>query len=279
VFKHITYGAEKRNGWLWDIIYGAGIVNLFPNFEYVFTVNGDCIWEKPEGVNDVIELLGNHDLMSSSSNGTIHSCSVIWKREAFIDFVYYIRNKLSENRRESFSPEVLLVEWAKDKLNKIPEVQARYPQGHVHQGKIDHYSSYKQDSTWKRLLGYRNLGGEHKWSCLEHLEPVEKKYVDLREDGKFLSKHEHDTLLHYYLLQDRRWLYKYWAEGEDSYWNRRYYPLEYYGDIPVTDDSRRNELGPPSERLGIFNRFKCHEYILKDKEYEDKWKEVISNYS
>ena len=76
VFKHITYGAEKRNGWLWDIIYGAGLVKLFTNFEYVFTVNGDCIWDKPKGVKDVIELIGSYDLMSSSCNGTIHSCSV-----------------------------------------------------------------------------------------------------------------------------------------------------------------------------------------------------------
>lgn len=274
-FKHLTYGAEKRNGWLWDIVYGAGVVSLFDNFEYVFTVNGDCIWEKPDGVDDVIELLGEHDLMSSSNDSTIHSCSVIWKRSAFLDFISYIRYKLKENKRESYSPEVLLVDWAKDKRVKVPEIQAKYPQGHRYAGKVDHYSAYNQDSTWKRLLGYRNLGGEHKWACLEHLEPVEKKYVDLRSNGCFLSKHEQETLMQYYILQDRRWLYKYWAEGEDSYWNRRYYPLEYYGDRPLTDDSRRKELGPPSERLGFFSRFKCHEYVLKDEEYYRKYKNVI----
>ena len=35
-FKHKTHGAEKRNGWLWDIVYGAGVINLFDNFKYVF---------------------------------------------------------------------------------------------------------------------------------------------------------------------------------------------------------------------------------------------------
>jgi len=256
-FKHKTYGAEKRNGWLWDIVYGAGVINLFENFEYVFTVNGDCVWDKPQGVEDVIKLLGDNDIMSSSSNGIIHTCSVIWKRPTFLGFVSYIRKMLKKNTPKSHSPEVLLRDWSiNNKIKvKVPPVQARYPKGHLHAGAIDHYSSYHQDSTWKRLLGYRNLGGEHKWSCLEHLEPVPKRYFDLRENGKYLSKHEKDTLLNFYLTQDRRWLYMYWDQGEDSWYNRKYHPLEHYGNKPLHDDSRRKELGPDSERKGLFDRF------------------------
>ena len=256
-FKHLTHGAEKRNGWLWDIVYGAGIINLFENFEYVFTVNGDCIWDKPEGVEDIIELLGDNDIMSSSSNGIIHTCSVIWKRQTFLDFVSCIRNNLEKNRPESYSPEVLLRDWAflnKIKV-KVPPLQAKYPQGHQHADAIDHYSSYHQDSTWKQLLGYRNLGGEHKWSVLEHLEPLPRKYFDLRNNGEFLSQHEKTTLLPFYLTQDRRYLYMYWDQGEDSYYNRKYYTLEHYGNKPLHDDSKRKELGPDSERKDLFNRF------------------------
>jgi hypothetical protein len=279
-FKHPTYGAEKRNGWLWDIIYGAGIINLFENFEYVFTVNGDCVWDKPEGVDDVIKLLDHYDMMpSSKSSGLIHSCSMIWKRKPFLSFVSYIRGKLESAPPESYSPEVLLRDWYTWNKNSIriktPPVQAMYPEKHNHAGAVDHYSAYNQDSTWKELLGYRNLGGEHKWACLEHLEPVPKHYLDLRNDGEYLSKHEHETLYHYYLTQDRRWLYKYWAEGEDSYWNRRYYPITYYGVKPLKHDKLRKTLGPPSERLGQFNRWECFKYVLKDEEYEKKWKKVI----
>ena len=279
-FKHTTHGAEKRNGWLWDIIYAAGIISLFENFEYIFTVNGDCVWDKPEGVDDIIRLLGNNDLMSSSIDSTIHSCSVIWKRKTFLDFVSYIRRKLEFAPPTSYSPEVLLRDWHVEKKIrlKIPPVMAMYPEKHKHNGAIDHYSAYNQDSTWKQLLGYRNLGGEHKWSCLEHLEPVPGEYFDLscRIGGEYFSQHEKETLMQYYITQDRRWLYKYWAEGEDSYWNRRYYPLSYYGDKPLRDDSLRKTLGPPSERLGFFDRWKYFEYVLKDEEYEKKWKKVIS---
>ncbi len=281
-FKHQTHGADKRNGWLWDIIYAAGIVSLFDNFEYVFTVNGDCIWQNPKGIEDVIQLLGDYDLMSSSSaENIIHSCSVIWKRTAFLAFVSYIRQKLNVSTPQSHSPEELLVSWWRSKQIRVKHapLMAKYPEKHYHAGAVDHYSAYHQDSTWKRLLGYRNLGGEHKWRCLEHLEPIPKRFMDLRNNGAFFAnQHERDTLLHFYLTQDRRWLYKYWAEGEDSYWNRRYYPLEYYGDKPLHNDELRKTLGPPSERLGFFDRWKLFDYIVKDEEYRTKWKTVIDDY-
>lgn len=278
-FKHQTFGAEKRNGWLWDIIYGAGIIEIFDNIKYIFTVNSDCIWDKPKSIHGMINLLGDDEILSASTSrdGLIHTCNVLWRRSTFLQFVYILTLKLKENIPESYSPEVLLKEFASDYMCKVKVApkQPIYPKHHFYQGKVDHYSSYNQDSTWKDILGYRNLGAEHKAACLEHLEPVDKKYFDLRNTGEFLNKHERDTLFHYYLFDDRRYLYKYWTEGEDSYWNRRYYPIEYYGLEPLEDDSKRKELGPPSERLGHFDRWKYNSFVLKDEEYYSKWKSVI----
>jgi len=257
VFKHKTHGAEKRNGWLWDIVYGAGVINSFNNIKYVFCVNSDCIWDKPEGLKDIIDLLGDADLMSSSINSTIHTCSMIFKVDAFKSFVHYVTEKLENIVPESFSPEAVIRDW-KNKYSiktKVPPVQAMFPEGHLHGGQVDHYSSYHQDSTWKRLLGFRNLGGEHKWSCLEHLEPVPSTYFDLRNIGVFLNQHEKTTLYNYYTTNDRRWLYMYWDQGEDSWYNRKYFDLEYYGKEPLYDDMRRAMKGPDSERKKIFNRF------------------------
>lgn len=276
VFKHKTYGAEKRNGWLWDIVYASGLVGC-SFFDFVVIANGDCIWDKPEGIDYLTDYLGGHDLMSASSNGLIHTCNIIFRSEVFLDFVIYIIAELDRNIPESYSPEVLLKDFVRSEkcIYKNLPVQPIYPKGHFYEGKIDHYSSYNQDSTWKEILGYRNLGGEHKAACQEHLEPLPKKYFDLRDNGRFFNKHEQDTLYKYLITNDRRWLYKYWSEGEDSYWNRRYYPIEYYGKEPLYDDSRRKELGPPSERLGHFNRWKYNSFILKDDEYYSKWKKVI----
>ena len=86
-----------------------------------------------------------------------------------------------------------------------------------------------------------------------------------------------ETLYYYYVLfgKDRRYLYKYWTEGEDSFFNRRYYSLEYYGEEALSDDSKRKEIGPPSERTGDFNRWKYNSFIIKDEEYKTKWKKFI----
>jgi hypothetical protein len=276
VFKHRTYGAGKRNGWLWDIVYGAGVINNFNNIKYVFCVNSDCIWDKPEGLKDIIDLLGDADLIASSINSTIHTCSMIFKVDAFRSFVHYVTETLKNIVPDSFSPEAVIRDWKNEYSikTKVPPVQAKFPEGHIHDGQVDHYSSYHQDSTWKRLLGFRNLGGELRHSSLEHLEPPDKKYFDI-SDRHYYSQHEL-VLLEYFKTNDRRWLYKFWAEGEDSFWNRRYYPIEYYGEKPLHDDSLRKKLGPPSERIGHFNRRDYQSFILKDDEYKKKWKKVIN---
>ena len=215
--------------------------------------------------------------MSSSSNGTIHTCNIIWKRNCFFEFITYIRYKLEKNIPESYSPEILLRDFIlySHNRNKTAPKQPIYPKGHIYEGKIDHYSSYHQDSTWKEVLGYRNLGGEFKTICQEHLKPLSREYFDLRENGKFLTKHEQDTLYKYYTTGDYRWLYMYYDQGEDSFFNRRYFPIEYYGDEPLEDDSKRKEFGPYSERGGWFDRWKYNSYIIKDNEYYSKWKKII----
>jgi len=275
VFKHKTYGADKRIGWLFDTVYAAGILSKFNNIKVVFTANGDCLWEKPEGMKECIKFLGDDcDLMASSTApNLIHTCSMMMKSYVYQRLADYITETLRVNIPESYSPEVVLRDFIEHKniKHKPAPVQPMFPKGLRYNG-VDHYCSYNQDSTWKRVLGFRNVGAEHKQCPVEHLEPIPKKYIDMNHS--YFTKHE--QLLHkYYETNDRRWLYKYYAEGEDSYWNRRYYPLTYYGNKPLKDDSKRKELGPPSERLGHFSRKNFQSFVLKDDEYRKKWKKVI----
>jgi len=274
VFKHPTYGADKRIGWLFDTIYAAGIISRFNNIRVVFTANGDCIWEKPEGMTDCIKYLYGCDMMAvSAETNLIHTCSIMMKAFVYQRFAEYVGEMLRNNIPESYSPEVMLRDFVHhyDIKHKPAPIQPEFPPNKRYKG-VDHYCSYNQDSTWKRVLGFRNLGAEHKQCPIEHLEPIPKNYIDFKHD--YFTQHE--NLLHkYYETNDRRWLYKYYAEGEDSYWNRRYYPIEYYGDKPLHDDSKRKELGPPSERLGCFDAKKFQSFVLKDDDYEKKWKEII----
>ena len=279
VIKHRTYGADKRVGWLYNTVYAAGVLSKFNNIKVVFTGNGDCVWEKPKGMNECIKFLGdNCDMMAVSAEpNLIHTCSVMMKAYVYQNLADYIAETLKNNIPESYSPEVVLRNFVKHhNIKHVPApVQPMFPDGLRYKG-VDHYCSYNQDSTWKRVLGFRNIGAEHKQCPIEHLEPIPAKYIDMNH--KYFTKHE--QLLHnYYRTEDRRWLYRYYAEGEDSYWNRRYYPLEYYGKEVLKDDSKRKELGPPSERLGCFSRKHYQSFVLKDDEYEKKWKAIIERSS
>ena len=178
VFKHQTFDAPKRNGWFWDIRYAQGIINLFPNLKYVFCVNGDGLWEKPEGVDDIIKLLGDNDLMSQASDsskgspGSIHTASVIYKIDAFNKILEYMIDCMKVPIIGSNSAEVLLRDAVSllELKEGIAPKQPIYPQD----GSIDMYACYNQDSTWKDILGFRNLPAEMETACEERLEPDRK---------------------------------------------------------------------------------------------------------
>jgi hypothetical protein len=279
VTKPPTYGAEVRIGWLLDVILAGGVVRPLRNIETVIVTNGDCIWDIPGNV-DALRAYINHfegDMMCVTADSVLHTAAMVMKGWVFQALIDYLVVFVAENRPESYSPEVLLRDFVQSRniKNIFPKVQPSFPAGHVHAGKIDHYCRYNQDHTWNRLVGFRNLGGEMKANCYEHLEPLDKKYMDMYNNGSYFNTHEKETLYMYYITKDRRWLWKYWAEGEESFFNRRYLPYNFYGFQPQYNDDNRLEHGPSTEMYGVFDRFKTGSYVLKDKEFEKKHKKFI----
>ena len=240
IHKHVTYEEPKRNGWFWDVRYAQGIVNTFENFEYVFTVNGDCIWEKPEGVNDLINLLGDHDLMAVTSDvNTIHTCAVLFKRDAFMSVMDYMAEYHKTPIIGSYSPERLLLQAVKQlNLNelKVPN-QPIDPEDNS----VDHYTRYSQRGhTWNELVGYRNIGAEWLTALIERFDLPDKKYINFNFfETVFANCSEH--ALNFYRTGDRRYLYQAWDQNEDSWYDRVYYPLERYGEEPIIGNSPEND--------------------------------------
>jgi len=229
VFKHPTYDNEKRVGWFFDIIYAAGALSSFSNLEYIFTVNGDCIWEKSEGIQDLIDVLGDGDLMSvSRERNTIHTCAILFKAEALFKIVEYFCNFYNVSVMSFHSPEIILDEAIRvlDLKETVAPEQPMEPDINS----VDHYSRYNQNSTWKKLVGYRNLSAEYLTAAIERREPVERKFFDMRY-SKYLSTGGQDPLKKYYETGDRRYIYQLWDQSEDSWWDRFYYPLERYNEF------------------------------------------------
>lgn len=225
--KHITFDNPKREGWLWLIAYAGGIIKVFPGFKYVLTVNSDCIWENPDGLQLLKDELGDDDLMSvTSMENNIHTCAVIYKKNAFLKIHAHFLKKLRVPVLGSYSPETLLTEIVRySKLKeKVAPIQPMEPDD----SSIDFYSRYNQDSTWKRLVGYRNLGAEFLTSLVEGKGLVPREYIDL-DLMKIAAPGFSGSLAKYYETGDKRWLYKAWDENETSWYDRVYYPIEEYG--------------------------------------------------
>lgn len=231
VTKHITYDADKRNGWFWSVRYAQGIIKQFKNIKYVFCTNGDCIWDKPEGLRDVINLLGDNELMSGQSWGDyIHTASVLYKADAFNRIVDEMADLMSVPVIGAQSPEHMLSESCKKLGIKVLHAPK---QPKDKDGTNDAYACYSQESTWKELLGFRNLFAEQETAWNNGLEPLDKKYVDNYQNWIYFAGDERETVCRYYDTNDRRYVYQWWDRGEDSWYNRLYYPITHYGSQPI----------------------------------------------
>ncbi|HUW49214.1 MAG TPA: hypothetical protein VMW36_10770 [Patescibacteria group bacterium] len=234
VFKHPTYDTVKREGWFWDIKYGGDICRQYDDFEYIFTVNSDCVWEEPGGVDNLIGMLreGDYDLMSVSAEGhNIHTAAVCWKREAFYQVLDYMTEFHRKPVLGSFSPELTMT-LAIRQLNLKELVAPCQPAEPGMPGAIDHYCRYDQDSTWKQVVGFRNLQAEYYTRAIERLDPLPIRFMDLRYKHHLTTQGQ-SLLANYYETGDYRWIMKLWDENEDSWYDRLYYPIEYYGKEPI----------------------------------------------
>lgn len=236
VHKHITYDSDKRNGWFWDVRYAQGIIKQFPNIKYVYTTNGDCICEKPEGFKKLIEILGEGDLLAGQSNGDlIHTADFLCRTEAF----HKIFDDMAETMRVpiigSRSPEGNL----RDSVAKlgIKVVHAPLQGLDPCDTTIDWYSRFNQDSTFKEVLGFRNLFAEYETYGNMGMEPLPGKYVDGYMDWIYFGGEERETICKFWETGDRRYLYMWLDRWEDSSYNRLYTPLDYWSPVPIYDKS------------------------------------------
>ena len=232
VMKHITADADKRNGWFWNVRYAQGILKSFPNIKYVYCTNGDCVCEKPEGFKGAIGLLGEAGLMSGqSTEGVIHTAAWISKIEAFNRIIDFMYERMKIPVIGSRSPERMLKE-AIDTLKLDYKHVPRQPLDK--DGTVDMYCRYNQDSTWKELLGFRNIFAEYETLGNEGMELWHlKPFMDDYYGWLYWRGEEQDSICKYWETGDRRYLYMFWDRWADSNYNRLFYPVEQYGKEPI----------------------------------------------
>ena len=238
VYKHQTFDANKRNGWFWNVRYAQGLLRQFPQLRHVYVTNGDCVWDQPEGLPDLLELGKPYDLISgqTSPSGTIHTANVIFTAEAFHRIVDYMAELMYTPVLGSRSAETILRE-AVSVLQLRLGIPPSLPLDK--DGTVDCYARYDQDSTWKQLMGFKNLFAIYETIGNEGREVMGlRPYADPYRDWLYWSGEERETVCQYWATGDRRHLMRWLDRWEDSDYNRLYYPLDYYGTEPIYADAR-----------------------------------------
>ena len=232
VVKHKTYDADKRTGWYWDVKYAQSIVNGFKNFKYVYLTNGDCLVEKPDGFQEIKKILGDGDLMSGQSEPgrTIHTADLLMTTNSFNKIMDYMSQRMRFPIMASQSPEGMLRD-AVDVLN-LKEVFAP-KQPRCSDGSVDYYCTLAGESTWREVLGFRNLYHEFEYHENNGLEPHFKDFMDPYRNWFYFREDWRETICKYYETGDRRYLYQFWDRGKDTDTERKYLPLESYGKEPI----------------------------------------------
>lgn len=233
VSKHITYDSDKRNGWFWNVRYAQGIIKQFPNIKYVYCTNGDCLIEKPEGFKDIIALLGDNEFITGQSTESVfHTATMFFKTEAFHKIVDGMAEIMRVPVVGSHSPEVMLRELIAEL--KIKAIHAPKQPLDPDDGSVDMYARHDQDSTWKELLGFKNLFAIYETAGNMGRDIIHfKDYVDNYCDFIYWAGEERETICKYWETGDLRYLWKWHDQWEDSWYNRLYMPLEHYGKEPV----------------------------------------------
>ena len=194
----------------WNFKHGVDIL-MGSAAEYIFVIGGDSVVEKPEGIPEIIKLLGDGDIIACSTRSKRHGqafCgtkSFLVKKTAFCKMLHFIE-------RETFFPfkncgnlEVrfgLAIQELKLKEVFAPEQPAEDQFAHSYDGNGD----CAQDNTWAKVLGYRHLGGEHKIRRVRKLKPIEEKFYD----KAYLRHQETQTLVKYWETKDWKHVENWW---------------------------------------------------------------------
>ena len=190
--KHKSWGSGVGIPHSWNMWYALHAAKSF-GFKYVFNLNGDCIMEKADNFDELIQILGDKDIISCEYHkdrylgtmaylGKIDPLIEMWDMNLKNLYRYNIGN--AEARMGQFAAKLNL---------KIVDVEN--PEDH-------HFKPPGVKGTFRKVLGIRHLHAEHKVRRWDKLEPVDEKYCD----KQYLNGHERNTLLKYWQTGNKKFL-------------------------------------------------------------------------
>jgi hypothetical protein len=201
---HQTWGGVLYP-YFWLLKFGMATMS---HFEYVYCSNGDCILEKPENFSQIIDLLGDADIMDcgwerGEEDGLFNSTAFITKSSAFRELIlhfekYFIPFDNYEKYTQDFGncERRMAIAVTQLGLKHVKVTPGFNTQFHV-----------KGVGTWWDILGFRHIHAEHNYAYRNRLTPPEIEYFDER----FVSG-EYATLKKYWETKDESVLEDWWVK-------------------------------------------------------------------
>jgi len=201
---HQTWGGVLYP-YFWLLKFG---IYAMSHFKYIYCANGDFIIEKPENFPQLLELLGDGDVMPCGweRDSIFTSAGFIGKSEALIAIVehmqkYFIPLEAYEASRQDYGNcEARMGRACLELGLKVvkPEENPFNDQHHV--------PGY---GTWYKILGFRHIHGELGYAYKYKKIPPDLKYLDKRH----LTGYDYNAVKEYYETKDMKVLEDWWWKG------------------------------------------------------------------
>lgn len=178
-------------------------------FDYVYCANGDCILEKPENFDQLMEMLGDGDIMGCGweENGS---------RPIFNTTGFIAKTSAASAIMKHFQDYLIPLEAYEASAPTFGNTEGRFARAILDLGlklvkapenPIDTQLSQAGSGTWFKTVGFRHIHGEYNKAYRYKLIPPEPKYIDPR----YISEAELSALTDYYeskdvsILENRFW--------------------------------------------------------------------------
>lgn len=202
--KHKTWHSGVGVPHAWNMYYGLQFLKAM-GFKYVFNLNGDCILERPEGVEEIFQQLKDED-------ADIITCEYFPERRYAGTMSWLSKMDLAHDIWTEYMDELYCARG---------NGEARFGQGIVKRNakwlpvenpEDSHFKPPGVKGTWRTQLGLRHLHAEYKVRRAQHMEPIEQKYVDPGPDMLYFNGLERKVFPEYWktgnmkIIEEGWWL-------------------------------------------------------------------------
>jgi hypothetical protein len=195
---HQTWGGVLYP-YFWLLKFGMHTMN---GFEYVFCSNGDCILEKPEGFPQIMEMLGDADIMGAGweTNGG---------RELFNTTSFIAKTKAAQAMMKHFQDHLIPIDNYEKYAERLGNTESRFAVAIKELGlKVVKVPKnplstqvHKPGGTWYDILGFRHIHGEWNYAHRYKDIPPPAKYID-----NTYWKKKRELVEKYYETKDKKFL-------------------------------------------------------------------------